>query len=153
MLHALWGLRLPEWFSLLAKAPPREALASDILALPLISFHLLRWNLSKFSQYLWKLSCRSFRSPKIVTKAVFSLFSFLCFLPLSQIWSYEIFLSTGTREGTNMFNGPANPRKFHPWKRDKSYSKDPYYLCRKTVRNGIKLRQDLYPCMRKFLYT
>ena len=62
-----------------------------------------------------------------VTKVVSSLFAILCFLSLSQIWSY-FFLSTSIRKGTNMFNGPANLRKFHPRKRDKSYYKDPYFL-------------------------
>ena len=36
-------------------------------------------------------------------------------------------------------------------KRDKSYSEDPYFLCRKTFRNGIELRQGLYLSMRKLL--
>ena len=65
---------------------------------------------------------------------------FFCYLSPSQIWSYELFLSTGTRKGTNMFNGPTNLRKFHLRKRDKSCSKDPYFLCRRTLRNGIELR-------------
>ena len=76
---------------------------------------------------------------KGVTKAVSSLFAILCYLSLSQIWSYELFLSTGTRKGTNMFNSPTNLRKFHLRKRHKSGSKDPYFLCRKTLRNGIEL--------------
>ena len=86
---------------------------------------------------------------KGVTKAVSSLFAILCHLFLSQIWSYEFFLSKGTRKGTNMFNGPANLTKFHLRKRNKSCSKDPYFLCRKTLRNGIELRQDLHLSMRK----
>ena len=43
-----------------------------------------------------------------------------------------------------MFDGPANLRKLHRRKRDKSCSKYPYFLCRKTSRNGIEPRQDLY---------
>ena len=86
---------------------------------------------------------------KGVRKAVSSLFAILCHLFLSQIWSYEFFLSTCTRKGTNMFNGPANLWKFHFRKRNKSCSKDPYFLCRKTLRNGIELRQDLHLSMRK----
>ena len=42
-----------------------------------------------------------------VAEAVSSPFAILCFVPLSQIWSYEFFLSTGTKKGTK-FNGPAN---------------------------------------------
>ena len=84
-----------------------------------------------------------------VTKEVSSLFTILCFLPPSQIWSYEFFLSTGTRKGANMFNGLANLWKFQRWKRDQSCSKDPYFLCCKTLRNGLRLRQDLYLSMRK----
>ena len=67
----------------------------------------------------------------------------------SKIWPDEYFLSTGTRKGTKMFNGPANLRKFHRRKRDKSCSKDPYFLCYKTLRYGMELRQDLYLNMRK----
>ena len=47
-----------------------------------------------------------------VTKVVSSLLAILCF-PLSQIWRYEFFLSTGFRKGTNMFNSPGNLRTFH----------------------------------------
>ena len=75
-----------------------------------------------------------------VTKEVSSPFAMLCFLPPSQIWSYEFFSSSGTRKGAN---------KFQLWKRDQSCSKDPYFLCRKTLRNGLRLRQDLYLSMRK----
>ena len=39
-----------------------------------------------------------------------------------------------------MFNGLANLRKFRRRKRDESYSKDVYFLCRKILRNGIELR-------------
>ena len=61
----------------------------------------------------------------------------------------NFFLSTGTKKGTNMFNSPANLRKFHRRKRDKSCSKDPYFLYRKTSRNGKELGQDLYLNVRK----
>ena len=37
-----------------------------------------------------------------------------------------------------MLNGPVNLKKFHRRKRDKFYSKDPYFLCHKTLRNGIE---------------
>ena len=53
-------------------------------------------------------------------------------------------LSAGIGKGKNMFSGPANLKKFRRRKRDKSYSKDPYFLCRKTLRNGIELRRDRY---------
>ena len=59
------------------------------------------------------------------------------------------FLSTGTRRNTNMFNGPANLTKFDRRKRDKSYWKDPYLLCRKALRNEIELRQDRFLSMRR----
>ena len=48
-----------------------------------------------------------------------------------------------------MFNGPANLTKFDRRKRDKSYWKDPYLLCRKALRNGIELRQDRFLSMRR----
>ena len=103
-----------------------------------------------FHNYLQRLSCRTFKSlNKGVTKAVSSLFAILCFLRLSQIWPDEYFLPTGTRKGTKMFNGPANLRKFHRRKRNKSCSKDSYFLCHKTLRYGMELRQDLYLSMRK----
>ena len=50
---------------------------------------------------------------------------------------------------TNMFNGSENLRKFHRRRGDKSCSKDHCLLCRKTLLNGIKLRQDIYLSMRK----
>ena len=57
---------------------------------------------------------------------------------------------SGTRKGTNIFfNGPANLRKFHRRKRDKSCSKDFYFLRRKTLRKGKDLRQVLHLSMRK----
>ena len=65
-----------------------------------------------------------------VKEAISSLFATLCFLPLPQIWSYEFLLSTGTGEGTNMFNGPANLKRFHLKERDQSSSKDPHFLYR-----------------------
>ena len=61
----------------------------------------------------------------------------------------NFFLSTGTRKGTSMFNGPENLRKFHRRKCDKSYSRDPYFLCRKSLCNGIELHQDRYLSMRR----
>ena len=51
-----------------------------------------------------------------------------------------------------MFNSPANIRKFRRGRRDKSCSKDLYFLYRKRLHNGIELRQDLYPSMRKLSY-
>ena len=48
-----------------------------------------------------------------------------------------------------MFNSPANLRKFQRRKRDKSFSKDSYFHCPKTLRNGRELCQDLYLSMRK----
>ena len=37
-----------------------------------------------------------------------------------------------------MFNGTVNLRKFHRMKPDKSYSKDLYFLCCKTLLNGYR---------------
>ena len=72
----------------------------------------------EISQNVHNFSCRSLKSrEKRDYKG-----SFLA------IWSYELFLSTGTREGTNTFNGFTNFRKFHLRRRDKSCSKDPYFL-------------------------
>ena len=81
------------------------------------------------------------------------LFAILCFLPLSQIWSYEFFIYQQALGRAQMFNSPANLRKFQRRKRDNSFSKDPYFLCRKTLRHGRELRQDLYLSMRKLYKT
>ena len=52
---------------------------------------------------------RHLKAEKIgVIKSASSLCEILCFFPISQIWSNDIFPSTGTRKGTNMFDGPAN---------------------------------------------
>ena len=48
-----------------------------------------------------------------------------------------------------MVKGPANLRKFHRRKRDESYLKDSYFPCLKTLRNGMKLRQDRYLSLRR----
>ena len=65
---------------------------------------------------------------KVVTDFKFCvLFVYLKFVPTIS------FLSTGITRGTNMFNGPANLRKFHRRKHDKSCSKYPYFLCRKII--------------------
>ena len=103
--------------------------------------NLLRWNLSKCSQFVkFVLPIIKKLEKREVTKAVSLLFAILCYLSLSQTWSYEFFLSTHTRKGTNMFNGPTNLRKFHLWKRDKSCPRDPYFVGRKTSWNGKELR-------------
>ena len=119
-----------------ARAPRREALASDSSALQFSSMKSLKM----FTTCEICPADHLKVGKKGVTKAVSSLFAILCYLSLSQIWSYELFLSTGTRKGTNMFNSPTNLRKFHLRKCHKSGLKDPYFLCRKTLRNGIELR-------------
>ena len=48
-----------------------------------------------------------------------------------------------------MFNGPENLRKSNRRNYDKFYKKDPYFLCPKTLHNGIEFRQDQYLSMRK----
>ena len=92
-----------------AKAPRREVLANDNYALQFAS-------MKSFEMFTICEICPADHlkvGEKEVTKAVSLLFAIVCYLFLSQIWSYELFLSTGTRKGTNMFNGPANLRKFH----------------------------------------
>ena len=79
--------------------------------------------------------------PRYLQFCVF--FLYLKFGPIN------VFLSTGTRKSTNMFNGLANLWKFHRRERDKYHSRDSYFLCRKIFRNGIELPQDLYLSMRK----
>ena len=100
---------------------------------------------------LWRLSCPTFKSlNKRVTKAVSSLFAILCFLRLSQIWSYEFVFCqqapgraqicltvhqiSGNSAGGNMINLAR---------------KIPIFCCHKTQRNEVELRQDLYLSMRK----
>ena len=90
-----------------AKVPRREALASDNLALIL--------------KICENCPTNHLKAEKIgVKEAISSLFAILCFLPLPQIWSYEFLLSTGTGEGTNMFNGPANLKRYIPSKETRS---------------------------------
>ena len=50
-----------------------------------------------------------------------------------------------------MFNGPENLGKFHQRKCDKSYSKDPFFLCCQTLHNRIELHQDQYLFMHRLL--
>ena len=54
--------------------------------------NLLRWNLSKCSQFVkFVLPIIKKLEKRDVTKAVSLLFAILCYLSLSQIWSYEFF--------------------------------------------------------------
>ena len=90
------------------------------------------YEISQNFHNLWNFSNGSF---KIRKKSGYR-FKILCFLRLSQICSYKQFClqqSTGITRGTNMFNGPANLRKFHRRKHDKSCSKYPHFLCRKII--------------------
>ena len=75
----------------------------------------------------------------------------LCWSSISYLvfWCGFFFLWTGTRKDTNISKGPANLSKFQRRNRDKCCSKDSHFLCRKTLRNGIELRQDQYYSMRK----
>ena len=100
---------------------------------------------------LWNLSCQPFKSRKHrgYRGNFLAIWNFYVFSLILKFGSYEYCLSKGTRKGTNMFDGPENLRKFHRRKRHIACSKDPNFLCHKTLRNGIELRQDLYHSMRK----
>ena len=128
-----------------AMALRRGPLASDNLALPLIFYDSLRWNLSQFLKFFTiyeNFPADNLKAEKIaVPKAVSSLFAILCLLPLFQKLSCELFRKQALGRAkiciaVQQFLG----------KRDNSYSKD---LCRKTLRNGIELCQDRYLIMRR----
>ena len=82
-----------------------------------------------------------------VTNAVSLLFYILCFLPLSQIWSYEFLLSTGTREicrKVQQILGDSTGKNAInlAWK-------ILIFFVANITYNGIELRQYLYLCMGK----
>ena len=108
--------------------------------------------LGKISQNvhnLCNLSCRSFKSQKkLGCRGSFLAIYNLCFLLYLKFGPMN-FLKTGRRKDRNMFKNQTNLKIFHQRKRNKSFSKDPYFLCRKTLHNGIELRQNLYLSMRK----
>ena len=112
---------------------------------------MLWWNLSKGCTICENCPVDYLKADK--SKGLQKQFlSYLQFCAFSLYFKFGLkifFLSTGTRKGTNMFNVRTNLRKFHRKKRDKFYSKDHCFLCRKTLRNGIKLRQDRYLSMRR----
>ena len=83
----------------------------------------------------------------MVAEVVSSLFAILRFLLYLKFGPMNC-LKTGSRKDRNMFNDLANLRIFHRRKRNKYCSKDPYFLCCKTLRNGIEVRQDLYLSVR-----
>ena len=124
-----------------------ERRTSYNLALPLIFFNLLQWNLSKFLQFVKVVQPIIQKPKKKVLQRQFPHFLQFCvfFLHL-KFGLINFFLSTG-----NMFNGPENSRKFHQRKCDKSYSKDPYFLCCQTLHNRIELHQDQYLFMHRLL--
>ena len=71
---------------------------------------------------------------------------FFCYLQFCVFFLYFKFSLT------NFFfyqEALENLRKFHRWKHNKSCLKDPYFLCRRTLRNGIELRHNLYLSIRK----
>ena len=115
--------------------------------MPLIFYNLLQWNLSKFLQFVKVVQPIIQKPKKKVLQMQFPHFLQFCvfFLHL-KFGLINFFLSTG-----NMFNGPENRRKFHQRKCDKSYSKDPYFLCCQTLHNRIELHQDQYLFMHRLL--
>ena len=74
-----------------------------------------------------------------VTKLTSSLFATLYFLPLSQIWSYELFLPTGTRKyrqlGNTIVSTDGNAINLA--------RKIPISLSQ-NIHNGIEVHQDVY---------
>ena len=50
-----------------------------------------------------------------------------------------------------MFSGPANRRKFHRRRGNKSYWKVPFFFSPKALCNGIELHQDRYLRMHRIL--
>ena len=87
---------------------------------------------------LWKLSCRSFKNRKKGFQRHFTCFLQFCVFFLNLKFGLMNFFYQQALGRTNMFNGPANLG-----------SKDPYFLCRKTLRNGIEIRQDRYLSLRR----
>ena len=97
------------------------------------------WNLSKFS--VWEICPTNHLKAKKtgVTKVTSSLFATLYFLPLSQIWSYELFLPTGTRKyrqlGSTIVSTDGNAINLA--------RKIPISLSQ-NIHNGIEVHQDVY---------
>ena len=116
----------------------RMALTSDNLALPLIFLNLLRWHLSKFSQFGNIILPIIQKPKKLGLQWQFPRYMQFCVFSLHL----NLFYGHGTRKGTNMLDSPANLGKFHRSKRDKSCLKDPYFLYSKTLRNGTDLHHD-----------
>ena len=87
---------------------------------------------------LWKLSCVHLKAEKNrgYEGSFHAIWNFVFSSSISNL--VMIFFIKGTRKGTNMFNGTVNLRKFHRMKPDKSYSKDLYFLCCKTLLSGYR---------------
>ena len=131
-----------------------EGKASDNLALPLILifFNLLQ-GISQNCHNLWK---------RMGVSRQFRLYLQFCVFFLSLKFGIINLCYQQALERAQMFKGLANLGKFHRRKRDKSYSKDPYFLCRKTLLNGIGLRclstrrlsnPAIFPTVFSFLLT
>ena len=111
-----------------------------IIWLCLWFFSIFYCEISQKCHNLWKLSCWSIISQK--NRGYQHSFLAFCYFVFSSsisnlvLW---IFWLTGTSKDTNMFNDPAN-LEILP-KEKKSYSKDPYFLCHKTICNGIEFYQ------------
>ena len=123
-------------------------LASVNLALLLIFFNLLGWDLSKCSQFVQFVLPIIWKPKKLGLQRQYPHYLQFCVFSSISNFGPTNFLKTGSRKDRNVFNDLANLRIFHRRKRNKYGYKDPYFLCCKTLRNGIEVRQDLYLSVR-----
>ena len=123
-------------------------LASVNLALLLIFFNLLGWDLSKCSQFVQFVLPIIWKPKKLGLQRQYPHYLQFCVFSSISNFGPTNFLKTGSRKDRNVFNDLANLGIFHRRKRNKYCSKDPYFLCCKILRNEIEVRQDLYLSVR-----
>jgi len=112
------------------------------MALFVIFKNFLWWNLPKFLHHIASSGIRILNTKKVgFVKAVFSIFSNLCLLPLQKIWSYRFPWKTSFDENNIFTTNLPNLTEFHRRKREKIHCQF-CFLC-SCWRNKIAKNTDV----------
>jgi len=108
------------WDLVLNYKSPNKCVFTVFMALFVIFNYFLRWNLSKFLHHIVSCGIRILKTKKVgFVKAVFSIFSNLCLLPLQRIWSFRFLWKTSSNLSKIFTTNLPNFMEFHRRKRKK----------------------------------
>jgi len=112
------------------------------MALFVTFMNFLQWNLPKFLHHIASNGIRILNKKKVgAVKAVFSIFSNLCLLPLQKIWSYRFPWKTRSDKSKIFSTNLPNFMEFHERKREKIHCQV-CFLC-SGWRNKISKNTDV----------